>query len=666
MAYEGRWWRADVAFGLHYDLHAGPQDTDIGTHVKLEELTPDLGLMAPQWIQTDCKGGAGMTSWPSKTPGATVSPGVKGDALRGWVQAARKLGVPIHGHYAGLDDQAAWEKNPSWRVVPNPLTPEANGYRLCPRSEYTDSLMIPQLIEAVEQYGLNGFWVDGPIAAYQFCYCHRCCDAFRQQTGIAQPPQETSDPNWLKWVTFHRTTLEEFVTHYVNAVHERCPNVLICDNYLHTYRHPGEPVVPTDWISGDVWQDLDEIRCEARFMATRGRPWDIMSWAFDKPRQADRSSNEIPWEIKSVARLEQEASVALCLGGHFQIYETTNLRDGRLVPWRMERLGKVGDFFKERQELCVDSEPIRQVAVLHSEYHQRSQPVSNLFWGYDLHGIRGALFSLLEESLSADLVDEWALKPVLSQYPLVVASEQDNMSNAMVHSLKDYVAKGGRLLVTGAAAYDRFGGEFLGASSQEVLGPETYYIRAGDGSVPIFSPSWRSLQPTSAEAFSSIGRTPLVNAELLSFPPVTVNKVGSGKVAYVPFDLFHFYSRTRYPLVRVFVGAVVRALNAVFPITVQAPPSVDVVQRHKGNAVLIHLLNRNEGMLSSANPQGEPPPAGPIVVTAELPVKPSEVRILFEQGKSQWTVTDNPVTKGVTIKVFIPQISIHATVVMTP
>jgi hypothetical protein len=665
MAYEGRWWSEDVAFGLHYDLHAGPKDTDIGTHVKLEELAPDLGLMAPQWIQTDCKGVTGMTSWPSKTPGATTSPGVKGDALRGWVQAAHKLGVPIHGHYCGLWDQAAWDKNPSWRVVPNPNTPDAAPGRICPRSEYADKLMIPQLIEAVESYGVNGFWVDGEIACYVFCYCPRCKDAFRQLTNINEPPIDVTDTNWLKWVAFQRSTLEEFVTHYVEAVHAHNPNVLICDNYMYTVRHPGEPVVPTDWLSGDVWQDLDEIRCEARFMATRGRSWDIMSWAFDKSAVAKRDDPEIPYDIKSVARLEQEAAIALALGGHYQIYETTNLRDGRLVPWRMERLGKVGDFFKERQEICVDSEPIRQVAVLHSEYHLRSQPVPDLFWGYDLHGIRGALFSLLEESLSADLVDEWALKPVLSQYPLVVAPEQDNMSKTMVQNLKDYVVQGGRLLVTGAAAYARFGAEFLGVSSQEVLGPETFYIRAGDGSAPIFSPSWRSLQPTTAAAFSSVGRTPLVNAELMPFPPVTVNQVGSGKVAYVPFELFHFYSRTRYPLVRVFVGAVVRALNAVFPITVQAPPSVDVVQRHKGNAVLIHLLNRNEGMLSSANPQGEPPPAGPIVVTAELPTKPSEVKVLYEQGKAQWTITDNTDTKGVTVKVIIPQISIHATVVIT-
>ncbi|MHB9034860.1 MAG: hypothetical protein ACYC6L_17655, partial [Anaerolineae bacterium] len=485
MAFEGRWYGGKIAFGFHYDLHANKNDTDLGVHTNLEELVPDLGLMAPQWIQTDMKGGPGMTSWFSRTPTATVSPGVVKDALLGWANAARKLGVPIHGHYAGLDDEAAWEKNPDWRQVPNPASGKPGRMQVCPRSEYVDKLMAPQLIEAVERYGINGFWVDGDIAGFAFCYCHRCRDAFRQQTGISQPPQETSDPNWVKWVAFQRASLEEYVAHYIEAVHYRCPEAMICSNYLHTYRHPGEPVVPTDWISGDVWQDLDEVRMEARFMSTRQRPWDVMSWAFDKSKRSDRGDNNVPWEIKSVARLEQEASVCLSLGGHFQIYETTNLRDGRLVPWRMERLGKVGDFFKERQDLCVDSAPFPQTAVLHSEVHQRAQPVTNLFWDYDLDGIRGAVFSLCEDSLSVELMDEWALKPVLGRYPLVVAPEQDKMSTNMVRSLQEYVANGGCLLVTGAAAYDRFGGEFLGVTSTGVDEDKTYYITAGDGSTPV-------------------------------------------------------------------------------------------------------------------------------------------------------------------------------------
>jgi len=397
-------------------------------------------------------------------------------------------------------------------------------------------------------------------------------------------------------------------------------------------------------------------------MATRGRPWDVMAWAFYKPRNSDRGSEQVPWEIKSVARLEQEASVSLSLGGNFQIYETTNLRDGRLVPWRMERLGKVGDFFKERQKLCVGSNPFPHTVVLHSEFHLRSQPVTNLFWDYDLHGIRGAVFSLCEENLSVELADEWALRPMLERYPLVVAPEQDRMSDAMVRSLKEYVTGGGYLLLSGSAAYERFGSEFLGSNSLGIDENKVYWVGAGDGSTPVFSKTWRKLEPVTAQAAGSLGRTPLTRAEMLNFPPVTINQVGQGRVAYIPFDVFAAFSRTRYPMVRVFIGAVVRALRPPFPISVQGTPMLDVVTRVQENMVLVHLANRTEGILSAANPLGNPPPVGPVIVTALTPRKPRGVHVLFQEGSSQYTELENA-DGGYTVKVAVPQVDIHATVV---
>jgi hypothetical protein len=61
------WHGKDVFFGLHYDLHAGIIDTEIGTRCSLEELLPMLQRMAPDFVQTDCKGHPGYSSWLSQT-----------------------------------------------------------------------------------------------------------------------------------------------------------------------------------------------------------------------------------------------------------------------------------------------------------------------------------------------------------------------------------------------------------------------------------------------------------------------------------------------------------------------------------------------------------------------------------------------------------------------
>ena len=107
MTSSGRWHGDERYFGMHYDLHAGAGDTDLGSRCGMEELVPMLELTAPDFVQTDCKGHPGYTSWFSKVPNASVPPGLKHDAMMQWRQATRKLGLPLHCHYSGVWDAAA-------------------------------------------------------------------------------------------------------------------------------------------------------------------------------------------------------------------------------------------------------------------------------------------------------------------------------------------------------------------------------------------------------------------------------------------------------------------------------------------------------------------------------------------------------------------------------
>jgi hypothetical protein len=430
--YKGRWHGKGRYFGLHYDLHASERDTDLGVNATPEQLVPMLKLMGCDFVQTDCKGHRGFTSWRSRTPGASVSPGVKRDALRGWREATRMLKMPLHCHYSGVIDQEAASKRPSWAALGpdgKPYPSDHFGGRTCPRGPYADKLLIPQMIELIDHWGVDGFWVDGEIWGVVPCYCKRCRKAFHDETGIGEPPAETDDPNWLAWINFTRRGFYDYVTHYCDAVHAHKPGVLVCSNWLQTFKDPGPPAVPTDWISGDnVWVfGLDGCRCESRFISTRGKPWDIMIWAFCK--SGDMNDRRVPWTPKPVQMVQQEAAVIQALGGAVQVYETAHgVRDGRLVPWRIERLREVGRFVKARRSLCQDSAAIPQVAVLHSEAHAHSQPVRNLHWEIDARPVQGATWALLENHYGVDIMDEWALAPRIAEFPLVVAPEQDRMS----------------------------------------------------------------------------------------------------------------------------------------------------------------------------------------------------------------------------------------------
>jgi len=537
---------------------------------------------------------------------------------------------------------------------------------MCPRGPYLEKLLIPQLLELIDRYGVDGFWIDGDIWGVEPCYCRKCRRAFTEETGIARAPTEPEDPVWIAWISFTRRSFEQYCTRYCDAVHEHKKGVLVCSNWLQTFRHPGEPKVPTDWISGDntwVW-GMDGSRCEARFISTRGKPWDIMLWAFYKA--AGMGDPTAPWTMKPAEMLQQEAAVTLALGGNVQIYENGNgVRDGRLVEWRIRRLREVGRFVNARRSVCQGTETIPQVAVLHSEHHARStMKGANVMWSVDTSPVQGACFSLLENHYGVDIMDEWALLPRLSEFPVVVAPEQDNLSEEMVSALKDYVRAGGRLLVSGAGALKRFGTRFLGVTRGKVEHKRTYHVPAADGAAAVFSETWRLVKPKAAKGIGRLGRTQLLNDRLLSYPAATICSVGKGKVVYVPFNVFRFFERNRTPLVRAFVGQTVGRLAGRMAIRVQVPTCVDVVLRRRGERKIVHLINRASGIPNRPNDGtiDEIPPVGPVKLEMQAPAKPKSVRLCLEKAPFNWRYV--PGRKSGKIVAELERVHIHAAIVV--
>jgi len=652
--YEGEWYGDECYYGLHYDFHAQKRDTDIGAHATAGELVPLLRLMAPDYIQTDCKGHAGYTSWFSRAPAACVSPGVVRDALAGWREAARRLGVPLHCHYSGIWDAAAGEKHPEWRRVNADGTRDPS--KMCVRGGYLEGLLIPQLRELIDRYEVDGFWVDGDIWAAAPCWCERCKAAFTEKTGIPEAPLSPQDPDWNAWILFTLESYNEYVTRYCDFVHEYKPGVKVCANWIQTIHNPGRPAVPTDWISGDNPHShgQDRARCEARFISTRGKPWDIMLWNFYK-------SGDGPWIVKPLDMLKQEAAFILPFGGSLQVYENPGaLRDGRLAGWRMKRLGELGRWVKKRRELCRNTQTIPQVAVLLSEAHVRANLTSDIFGSADIEAARSALYAALENNYGADLMDEWALTPRLSQFPIVIAPEQDDMSDEMVAALKTYVRAGGALLLTGAAAYERFGGDFLGVEGDVVEDDKAYHVPGLDGAVAAPSPRWRLVETRGARAVKPLLENRLLSSRKGRYVSAALNDVGDGRVAYAPFALFAAYGVERSRLLRAFIGDILAELAGDLEIRVEAPSFIDAVFRRRGATRIIHLVNRATGapVQWDNSAVDEIPRAGPVKITMRTAEEPESVFEAFEGGAPEWHWRDGRLSIG------LRSVHIHSAIVV--
>lgn len=232
-------------FGLHYDLHAGAGDTELGRELTPEHLREALARVGVDWIQCDCKGHAGYTSWPTKV--GTPSPGIVKDALRIHRELTREMGIRLGMHYSGVWDSRAVEQHPEWAVV------NADGTRsphyTCRLSPYVDALLIPQMQELIDEYGVDGFWVDGENWAATPCWCDRCRAEFTGRTGAAEPPRAAGEPGWDEWLAFHRDLFIEYVSRYTEAIHARDPGCMVCSNWLYTARQPDPITAPVDYLS---------------------------------------------------------------------------------------------------------------------------------------------------------------------------------------------------------------------------------------------------------------------------------------------------------------------------------------------------------------------------------------------------------------------------------
>jgi hypothetical protein len=653
-----------IRFGLHYDMHVGADDTLPGTGISVDYLEEIFERLQVDFVQTDTKGHPGYTSWFSTSIPESVPQGLTADQLEIWRLASRSLGLSLHCHYSGIYERRAAELHPDWRVksLSSEIPGDSNGQNagappeavLCPRSPYLDEYMIPQLKELVDRYDVDGFWIDGDLWAAQPCYCPRCTRAFRRRTGIERPPVATTDPDWAAWMNFVRESFEEYVTRYADAVHEHAPGVRVCSNWLQTLRHPGEPNVPTDWISGDnTWVfGYDDARVEAKFLATRGKPWDVMIWNFYKMRAM--RDHTVPWSPKPPQMVMQEAAMILAHGGSVQVYENgAGIRDGRFVPWRIEALQEVATFVGERKDQCADTQTLPQAVVLHSEHHARRHMGANLMWGVDVSSVRGATYALLENHIGVDVMDEWALLPRLSEFPLVVVPEQAGLSSEAVAALTEYTVGGGTLLLSGPALLSRFSDELRGARIAGELPAGTLHVPVASRMAAMHSEAWLEVVPLEGTAvLSRLHRLPIHGEAALDAPAATLSRHGRGSVLCFTGELFSSYFRTRYPDQRALVGDLLRRAG-VGLIDARAPIGVDLIYRTRDDVIQIHAVNRLSGTLTSANDGAvtEIPPIGPVHIDLRsLPGTSSAPRIRRPLGTEA-------AVRGA--ELVIPRIGIH-------
>lgn len=273
-------WHDDAFFGIHYDLHAAGDDTELYAEFSEEHLEARLREVRPDWVQCDGKGHPGYASWPTTI--GSASPGIVKDGLRIYRNVTNRLGIKLGVHYSGVIDQLVVKQHLDWAC--QDADGKSDERSVCLLSDYSEQLMIPQLLEILDKYDVAGFWVDGDNWGAKPCWCHRCRQEFRRETGNEKIPVAKDDDLWYQWLSFHRNNFLNYVRKYTDAVHKRKKNCLVCSNWLYTMRQPDDISLPVDYLSGDFSPNWGGNRAalEGRLLDSRRMPWDLMAWGYTK------------------------------------------------------------------------------------------------------------------------------------------------------------------------------------------------------------------------------------------------------------------------------------------------------------------------------------------------------------------------------------------------
>ncbi len=610
--------RKDCFLGMHFDLHPNSNDKALGRDVTEQMVKKFLDRVRPDFVQYDCKGHVGYLGYPSKV--STSAPIVK-DSLRVWRRVTARRGVALYIHFSGVLDQLAVRQHPEWARV------DADGKRSSREtsrlSSYVDERMIPQLEEAIRNYDIDGVWVDGECWGSNPDYSEASVRAFRKRTGIERPPRSPDEPGWQEWLEFNRQVFRDYVRHYLDALHAFRPGFQIASNWLYTTYVPERPELPVDFISGDYLGNacVSRARLEARYLSWVGKPWDLMAWGFQSGRR-----NPVGPVHKSAVQLMQEAAVVLAQGGGFQIYYQPT-RAGRIDDRHIEVMARVARFCRRREALCHNSETVPEIGVLFSGY-SLYHTVPKLFggWGQAVHPCQGMVDALVEGHYPVDVIPDWRLPELAPRYPMIIVPDWPEIGAQARDRLLAYARDGGTLLIAGAenaaqfrdALQVRFRGDPRDQPAY-VPGAEVFADVRG---------LWQDVEAAGAHVLET--RFPTYDSTRDGATAATLARSGDGRIAAIYGPVGAVFAATHAPEARNFIARVVAQVFTP-AVTVDGPPTVEVVRRKKGGKMLLHLINAT-GMQVASDYSAVDfiPPVGPVRIAIRTNRAPR--RVTLEPG----------------------------------
>ncbi|MCL2517373.1 MAG: hypothetical protein FWF15_02305 [Oscillospiraceae bacterium] len=573
--------RSEGFFGLHFDFHAGADCTEVGKTVTEEMIREIIETLNPDFIQCDCKGHAGYSSYPTKV--GNPVPGFIGDPLKTWRKVTKEYGIPLVMHYSGVWDTKALEIHPEWAVINEDGSPNKN--MTSTFKGYADGLLIPQLTELANDYGIDAVWVDGECWATAPDFDGEIIAMFEKESGMKLNRDDKRSKEYRSFLDFCRKQFFKYLAHYTDGIHTETKNFEIASNWAFSGQIPAPVCVNVDYLSGDFnpIDSYNSARFESRVLCEQNKPWDLMAWGFFY----DFAGGS--YVVKSAVTLCREAVSVLPLGGGFQVYNTQN-RDGSVKLWEVRELKDVAKFVRDREPFLKHCKPFSNIGVLYS-YYDMANKSDSLFFSGGNEDTRSAVKLILDSAHTCGILMDYMLtSEYLKDKNIIILPEIKYINDEIKSALLSFTENGGNLIISGWECCKLFEDVLDGVKISSESKNQIIYIYD--------APRYISQRAKFAEAKVSHGGNTEVAAECSSNllnavinPVISKTKYGKGNIIAVYYNIFELYSQAPDFYVRNMISKIIDSLDTEKFIEYKGQKFVDIVTCTKDGKLMINLTN---------------------------------------------------------------------------
>lgn len=571
--------RSETFWGLHFDKHVDPGDINLGATLTEEMVDSIINMARPDFMQVDCKGHPGISSYPTKV--GRAADGFSKDPLLIIRKVTEAHNVPLFMHYSGVQDKSYAMLNPSEsRFGPDGKSDAKNTSLWGP---YVDKMLIPQMKELIEKYHVDGVWTDGECWSVHPDYHPSALKDFTATTGIKTIPLSKEDPNYKAFLQFNREKFISYLGHYVSELHQFSPDFQICSNWAYSSLMPEPITVGVDFLSGDFTpkNSFNSADWQGRCLAGQGKPWDLMAWSFT----GEWSTGNTMSTPKTALQLCQEAASVISMGGGFQIYFRQN-KDISFQSDAFNTMKEVADFVLPRRAFCKGLKPVPQIAMFYSTAGWKDKV--DVVYNGNTKSQEGILQALLDGQQAVEILMSHQMKKRMKEFPVIVIPEWKVVEPDLIVDLKEYVKNGGNLLVIGADGTRLFDDVLKIRETKPThegkdgIGYDHRFVQILDNCRGV------ACLPGTEQIAKFYTTT---DSRYKDGVAASITTFGKGKVAGIYADLGNTCFTNANPVIRdLFIDIMNRFFNCGM-VKIEGSHKVHVVPGKIGERLLVHLIN---------------------------------------------------------------------------